>query len=163
MKKWIVLTLLLLFLSGCAAEKDFETVGDVYAPVTQTPREVMLTLPPDATAQTLGSDAGKLYLCDGYTVTVQTLQGGDIAKTIREVTGFSTDRLTLLETEKDGFSCYSCVWTAAGEGGDQVARTAILDDGNFHYAVTAMTDSTSAGRFSDIWLDLFRSVSLHTD
>lgn len=163
MKKWTVLLILLLFLSGCAAEKDFETVGDVYTPVTQTPREVMVTLPPDAAVQTISSDAGKLYLCDGYTVTVQTLQGGNLKETVREVTGFLPDRLTLLETEKDGFSSYSCVWTAAGEGGDQIARTVILDDGNFHYAVTAMADSASAGQLSDVWLNLFRSVSLRID
>ena len=163
MKKWTVLLVLLLFLTGCGGEKDFETVGDVYAPETLTPRQVMLTLPDDAAAQTISSDDGRLYLCDGYTVTVQTLQGGDLEKTVREVTGFSPDRLTLLETEKDGFSCYSCVWSAAGEGGDQIARTVILDDGNFHYAVTAMADSTSAGQLSDTWLALFRSVSLRTD
>ena len=86
-----------------------------------------------------------------------------MAKTIREVTGFSADRLTLMETEKDGFSCHSCVWTAAGEGGDQIARTVILDDGNFHYAVTAMADSDAAGQLSDVWLHIFRSVSLRTD
>ena len=163
MKKWTVLILLLLFLTGCAAEKGFETVGDVYAPEPQTPRQVILTLPSDATIQTISSDGGKLYLCDGYTVTVQTLQGGDMSKTIREVTGFSPDRLTLLETEKDGFSCRSCGWTAAGEGGDQIARTVILDDGNFHYAVTAMADSDAAGQLSDVWLNIFRSVSLRTD
>lgn len=163
MKKWTVLIVLLLFLTGCAGEKDFETVGDVYTPETQTPRQVMLTLPAEAAAQTISSEGGKLYLCDGYTVTVQTLQGGDMAKTIREVTGFSADRLTLMETEKDGFSCRSCVWTAAGEGGDQIARTVILDDGNFHYAVTAMADSDAAGQLSDVWLNIFRSVSLRTD
>ncbi|MBQ3000564.1 MAG: hypothetical protein IJD63_02325 [Oscillospiraceae bacterium] len=163
MKKWTVLLTLLLLLSGCSAEKDFETVGDVYAPVTLTPREVMLTLPSDAAVQTLGSDAGKLYLCDGYTVTVQTLQGGNLEETIRSVTGFSSDRLTLLETQKDGFSSYSCVWSAAGEGGDQIARTVILDDGNFHYAVTAMADSNTAGQLSETWLNIFRSVSLRTD
>ena len=163
MKKWTVLLTLLLLLSGCSAEKDFETVGDVYAPVTLTPREVMLTLPSDAAVQTLGSDAGKLYLCDGYTVTVQTLQGGNLEETIRSVTGFSSDRLTLLETQKDGFSSYSCVWSAAGEGGDQIARTVILDDGNFHYAVTAIADSNTAGQLSETWLNIFRSVSLRTD
>ena len=163
MKKWTVLLVLLLFLTGCSGEKDFETVGDVYAPETLTPRQVMLILPDDAAAQTISSDEGRLYLCDGYTVTVQTLQGGELEKTVREVTGFSPDRLTLLETEKDGFSCYSCVWSAAGEGGDQIVRTVILDDGNFHYAVTAMADSTSAGQLSDTWLALFRSVSLRTD
>ncbi len=163
MKRWTVLLVLLLFLTGCTAEKDFETVGDVYAPENQPPRQVMLKLPDDATVQTISSDEGKLYLCNGYTVTVQTLQGGDMAKTIREVTGFSPDRLTLLETEKDGFSCRSCVWTAAGEGGDQIARTVILDDGNYHYAVTAMADSNAAGQLSDVWLNIFRSVSLRTD
>ena len=160
MKKWTVLFLLLLLLTGCAGQGDFETVGDVYAPELLTPKRVVLTLPSDAAVQTLSGDGGRLYLCDGYTVSVQTVEGGNLEETLRQVTGFSADRLTLLETERDGLRSYSCVWTAAGEGGDQIARTVILDDGNFHYAVTAMAPSESAGALSNTWQEIFQSVKL---
>ena len=160
MKKWTLLFVLLFFLTGCGARGDFETVGDVYAPENLTPKEVLLTLPSDAAAQTLAGDGGKLYLCDGYSISVQTLEGGNLEETLRQVTGYSMDRLTLLETEKEGLRLYRCVWTAAGEGGDQIAQTAIIDDGNFHYAVTAMAHSEKAAALSAIWQEIFQSVRL---
>ena len=159
MKKWTILILLLLF-TGCSPAKDFETVGDVYAPEILAPCEVALTLPTEAAVQTIAGEGGKLYLCDGYSVMVQTLQGGNLEKTMREVTGYPSQRLTLLETEKEGLRCYRCVWTAAGEGGDQIAQTLILDDGSFHYAVTAMADSKTGGKLSDTWQEIFQSVKL---
>jgi len=160
LKKWILLFVMLFFLTGCNTRGDFETVGDVYAPETLTPREVALVLPSDAAVQTLSSEQGKLYLCDGYSVCVQTLQGGNLEETLRQVTGYTLERLTLLETEKEGLRLYRCVWTAAGEGGDQIAQTAIIDDGNFHYAVTAMAPSESAGALSNTWQEIFNSVRL---
>ena len=160
MKKWIVLFTLLILLTGCARQGEFETVGDVYAPVSLTAKEVTLALPSEAAVQTLSGEGGKLYLCDGYTVSVQTLPGGDLAKSLRQVTGYSIDRLTVLETEKDGFCVYRCVWTAAGEGGDQIAQTALWDDGNFHYAITAMADSAHSGKLSATWQEIFRSVNI---
>ena len=160
MKKWIVLFTLLILLTGCARQGEFETVGDVYAPVSLTAKEVTLALPSEAAVQTLSGEGGKLYLCDGYTVSVQTLPGGDLAKSLRQVTGYSIDRLTVLETEKDGFCVYRCVWTAAGEGGDQIAQTALWDDGNFHYAITAMADSAHSGKLAATWQEIFRSVEL---
>ncbi|MBE6926638.1 MAG: hypothetical protein E7461_07335 [Ruminococcaceae bacterium] len=159
MKKWIVVMILLL-LTGCTPKANFETVGDVYAPENLTPCDVTLTLPAEASVQTITGEGGRLYLCDGYSVTVQTLIGGDLEKTIEEVTGFSPQRLTLLETEKEGLRLCRCVWTSAGEGGDQIAQTLILNDGNFHYAVTAMAPSEKAAALSNTWQEIFRSVKL---
>lgn len=160
MKKWITVLLLAFLLTGCGEQGEFETVGDLYTPEALTPGTVSLTLPGDAAAQTFVGDGGRLYLCDGYSVTVQTLQGGDLAKTLQAVTGFSSERLTVMETEKDGCRCYRFVWTAAGEGGDQIAQTVLLDDGNFHYAVTAMADSALSGKLSVTWQEIFRSVNI---
>ncbi len=163
-KVWCVLAFALL-LSGCAGEKSLETVTDIYeAPVMAQMKEVCITLPPNAAVETLdnGTD-GKIYLCDGYTVTVQILPGGDTEKTFREVTGFSRDQLTVMQRETEHCKRYDCVWSAAGEAEDSVARAVILDDGSFHYAVTVSAPFSAAGDLSQTWQSILSSVTLSTD
>lgn len=164
MKKfWIVLALALL-LTGCSAQETYETLSDDYLqPAMAQLQQVVLTLPEEAAVQSMENDtAGKLYLCDGYTLTVQTVDGGDLDRTVRQLTGFSKDQLTVMETERNGVKRYQCVWTAAGEGGDHVGRALVLDDGSYHYAVTVMAQSAIAGELAQTWQDIFDSVSLST-
>ena len=164
-KLWIVLVLVMLFLCGCSAEETFETLSDIWAqPAMATLREVELTLPKDAAVQTLQSDAaGKLYLCDGYILTVQNLPAGDLSRTLVQLTGRTQEQLTLMQTKRDALDCYETVWCAAGEGGDQMGRALILDDGNYHYAVCVMADAAVAGELTPTWQQLMNSVSLRTD
>ena len=162
MKKWIVLCMLMLLLTGCRQKEVFETVTDVYAPVAETPQKISLKLPSDAAVTTLSGSEGTLYLCDSYTVWTQILAGGDLARTLKSVTGFSPERLTLMTREKDGFTTYRCAWTAAGEGGDQVARTYLIDDGTFHYAITVMASENAGSLLEETWQEIFDSVSLYT-
>ena len=163
MKKLSILCVLLLLLSGCGGKGAFETVEDVYAPMAETPKKISVQLPSSAAVTTVAGSAGTLYLCDGFTLSVETLTGGDLQKTVKSVTGFSFDRLTVMEREKDGITAYRCVWTAAGEGGDQVARSLILDDGVFHYAVTVMAPAENGASLESAWQDIFSSVTLRTD
>lgn len=163
MKKVSILLALLLLLTGCGGNEVFERVEDVYAPVAETPKKLALSLPKDAAVATVSGSSGTLYLCDGYTVAVETLSGGDLNRTFKTITGFSSDRLTVMAREKDGITAYRCVWTSAGEGGDQVGRSLILDDGAFHYAVTVMASASDATALQDAWQSLFQSVTLRTD
>ena len=162
MKKLLLIILMLCFLTACTEDKTLETVEDVYAPQETQPMELHLTLPKETTVQTLSSSAGELYLCDGFTVAVQTFQGGDLNRTVKETTGYTLDRLTMLETEKDNIACYRLSWVSLGEGGDQAARTMILDDGVYHYAVTVMAQAEDAGALNDTWQEIFASVNLRT-
>ena len=135
MKKLSVLLLLCLLFTGCAAAETFETVADVYGEQNiPEPRQVMISIPENA--QVVSGEQGMLYLCDGYEITVETLSGGDINETLRQLTGFGSSDLTVMETAQMGQNRYECVWTAAGEGGDMVGRAAVLDDGCYHYCVT---------------------------
>ena len=163
MKKLGILFVLLLLLTGCAGNEVFEKVEDVYAPITQTPMKLSVRLPDSAAVTTVSGNSGTLYVCDGFTVAVETLQGGDLQRTVKTVTGFSLDRLTMMEREKDGIKVYRCVWSSAGEGGDQVARSLILDDGVFHYAVTVMAPAENASALEDACQEIFSSVTLRTD
>ncbi len=163
MKKLLTIFALVLLLSGCGAQETFETLGDVYAPQENPAKKVAVQLPENALSQTISGTEGKLYLCDGYTVAVQTLPGGDVSRTVREISGYDRDKLSLVETKKDSVTTFHLAWSSAGEGGDQISRAVILDDGSYHYAVTVMAASRDAGALSETVQEILRSVTLHTD
>lgn len=162
MKKIGVLILVVLMLMcGCTAKGNFEGVSDVLGQQEPAvPRQIRLRLPQEAAAQVIAGDAGTLYLCDGYEVAVQTLPGGDLQHTLRELTGYDKDRLTLLETPQQIGTRYDFVWTAAGEAGDIVARASVLDDGSFHYCLTATASADVSGALTDSWQAIFASYGL---
>ena len=160
MKKcWIILLIILLF-TGCGQTETLETVQDVcIQPVSAPAQQILLELPKDAAVPALQSEeTGLFYDCGMYTVTVQTLPAGDLDKTVRTVSGFSVDALALMQTQQGNCQRYTFVWSAAGEGQQQVGRACILDDGNFHYVVTAMAPADSAGDLAASWQALFSSL-----
>lgn len=160
MKKLCCLLVFVLFLTGCQATPTFEIMEDVYAPQPQNaPRRVELSLAEDA--EVIAGSSGKLYLCDGYEVTVETLVSGDVSATVQQLTGFATDALTMLQTGTSELRRYECAWTAAGENGDAVGRAVVLDDGQYHYCVTVMAQAENAGALTETWQNLLNSVCLN--
>ena len=139
-----------------------ETVNDTY--VTQPPAEmksVLLELPEDAAQAVMEGQAGsRLYLCDGYELRLQTVSAADLDGVLRAVTGYGEDRLTVMKTQAGAFDRYDCVWCSAGEGGEVVGRTAILDDGDYFYCVTALADSGNAFELGPVWQEILDSVTL---
>ena len=163
MKRLFAMILLPVFLMGCSAAPVFESVEDVYAPVLPDPGELQVAVPDDATVLTSGGEGGDtLYFCSGYTMTVQILEGGDLNRSVETLTGYSRDSLTVMQTVRDGVACYSCVWTSAGEGGDQVGRLVLLDDGAYHYAVSVMAPAAEAGALTETWDDILNRVTLRS-
>ena len=162
MKKMLVWLLLPLLLTGCGQPEDFETMSDVYETPELPPAEqVTVYFPPEAAMTVMETtDGAKLYLCDGYSIAVQTFQSGDLKRTLREVTGYDDEKLLVMERKQGELPRYECAWTAAGEGGDQVGRTVVLDDGTYHYTLTLMTHAEDAGKLSDIWQDILDSFKL---
>lgn len=161
MKKCWFLLLAVLMLSGCGEQEVFEQVEDVYQVMAPRAAAVYVQLPEEAAVTAMGSGKeNAIYFCDGYTLTVQTLAGGDLDRTLRQVTGFSGEQLTLLKTRTGEVEGYECAWTCTGEGGDQVGRLLLLDDGAYHYAVTVMAEAEKAGELSLTWDTVFGSVTL---
>ena len=162
MKRILAGLLLSMFLTGCSAQDTMETISDILdVSVVANVQQVQLSLPEEAAMATLeNEDAGKLYLCDGYSVTVQTMESGDLDRTLRQVTGFSRDQLTVISTQRESFQRHDCAWSAVGEGGDQTCRGVVLDDGYYHYVVTVMADAEKAGQLSADWQHLLDSVTL---
>jgi hypothetical protein len=162
MKKCGIIVAAMLLLSGCSAQETLETISDMYfQSVMAEVRQVIVDVPKDAGVEVLQSDdGGKLYLCDGYTVTVQTMEAGDLNKTLLDVTGYAKEDLTMMQTRQDGVKRYECIWTAAGESETQVGRACVLDDGNFHYVITVMAGESVSGGLKQVWKDLFDSFRL---
>ena len=162
MRKCWIIGVLVLLLTGCGAQETFETLGDLYVePVAATAQEMAVDLPAEIAAPVMESgDSGKLYLCDGYTLTMQTFESGDLNRTLQECTGYGRDALTVMETVRDDVTRYECVWTSAGEGGDQLGRLTVLDDGCYHYVLTVMADAAEAGQLSQTWQHMFNSFRL---
>ena len=159
MKKCVWMIWIVLLLVGCGSAPTFETVDDVYiAQASAQARQVLLDLPSDATVMTMESEDGsRLYLCKDYTVMVQTMQSGDLDRSVRQMSGFSKGDLTMISTRQGEFSRYSFVWCCAGETGNQLAKGVIIDDGNYHYALTVMASEDVAGELTSQWQVLLDS------
>ena len=162
MKKICVLMILAVILSGCRAEPTWETVQDIIpeevAPVAQ---QLYVPLPDDAAQLTFQEEAsGELYLCDGYTLTKQITESGDLSKTVESICGMNSDHLQIMKTIQNDQDRYDFVWTAAGEDGLQLGRACILDDGAYHYIVSTMASEEDSMRVREEWQDIFACCRL---
>ena len=160
MKK-ICLILLALLLTGCGKAEVYETVNDEAAqPVLAQPREVWFDLGQEPVLPAMVSDSGTLYICEDFDVAVHTFQSGDLQSTVQEVSGFLPEELTLIQTGSGDVNRYEFVWTSAAELGQQIGRATILDDGNYHYVLSATMDAELIGEYQEIWNGIFESFQL---
>ena len=159
MKRICACLLILLLLTGCKSNTVFETVSDDVQYVLAQPGQIKLQLPPEAAVTTVSDGMGnRIYLCDGYSVAVQTFSAGDLEETLRSVTGFSRDALTLLQTKQGTLDRYECAWSCVGEQ-EQVGRAVILSDGLYHYAVSILADT---GTDQAGWQKVLQSIEVNT-
>ena len=161
MKKCVLFLLILVLLTGCGSEATFETVADEWVQSAAAPvREILVTLPEEAAVSVSESEYGCLYQCDGYEIALQTLEAGDLDATLRTVTGYSRENLTVMETRLADIRRYDLVWSCMGEQGELVGRARVLDDGNYHYVLTVLAQADRAAELEGVIADLFRSYSL---
>lgn len=160
MKRILLVLLMSLLLVGCAEAELGETVADVWqeAVTVAAPRETRLELPGEAVACAMESDTGRLYFGDGYEVMVQTLSSGDLDATIRALTGFDREDITVLQSQSDP-KRWEFAWASAGEGGERLGRGVVLDDGNYHYCLTVLQDADDDD-CQIIWSQVFNSFEL---
>ena len=162
MKRWVWLMAFAAMLTGCGAEETFETVMDepVVAAMA-SPGKITVQLPPGTAAPVLETENQQIYVGDTYEIAVETLEGGDLDATLRALTGYPRDELTLLETQWENVTRYEFVWAAAGEEGDRLGRAVVLDDGAYHYCLSLVRDAAVSSDTA-AWNDLFGSFSLRT-
>lgn len=161
MKRVFVMLLMGWLLAGCAEAPVMETVADEYLlSVAADPAQIQLELPPEAAAAASESDQGEYYQCQGYDLIVQTLNAGDLNATVRQVSGFSQDRLTILKTNPGQWKRYELVWSTMAQEGELVGRATIVDDGNYHYVLTALAPAETAQQYQQTWEEIFQSFSI---
>lgn len=161
LKKYVWLLAVILCLTGCAEQETFETVSDeISTPAIATMQQTLVELPEGATSTVMETDGGRLYFCDDYTVSRFVMQSGDLEKTVKTISGFATDQLQIMQTNWGETERYDFVWTAASETGQQLYRACILDDGNYHYILTAAGQAEQAGQLQEAWVKMFDSFRL---
>lgn len=161
MKMLLVMLLAVLMLSGCGGAEVYETVTDELVLSTAAqPREIRFDLAQEPVLPAMESDGGQLYLCGDFDVMVQTLESGDLDSSVYQVSGFLPEELTLLQTESGDVDKYEFVWTSATDEGQQIGRATILDDGNYHYILSATVDSELIEEYQEIWNGIFESFEL---
>lgn len=161
MKKCAVILLAALLLTGCGSQKTLETVNDVQAqPAVVSAQQVLVDLPVDAAAPVMETEEGKLYICGEAVICLQTRPAGDLEKTVKSACGFTPDQLDMLQTTWGHTRRYDFVWTAAEEAGEQACRGCILDDGAYHYILTATAPAAQAGQLQSAWREMFNSFHL---
>ena len=160
MRKWMFL-LLMILLTGCGAQETFETVADeLVLPAMAQPRFVCVDLPGETAMPVIENDHGRIYVCNDYEILLQTVESGDLEETVQMLSGLSEKDITILETGSEGVDRYEFVWASAGEGGDQMGKATILDDGNYHYVLSVMAAAEDAGELSETWEQLMESFSI---
>lgn len=163
MKRLLTVIFAVSLLCGCGTQTTFETIGNMFDSQQQPEaKRISVLLPSEAAATVMAGDDGRLYFCDGYEMMTMTLPAGDVGRTLKEVTGYESGALTVLETSVSSLRRYECAWTCASEGGDQVGRAVVLDDGDYHYVVTVLAPAQEAGSLQQVWEELFASVALQS-
>ena len=161
MKKWMSLLALVLALGGCGSSETMETVADEYVVAAMAePKQITVQLPGEAALPAMENDSARLYLCRDYEIALQTMEGGDLDATLRSVTGFGREDLTVMETVRGDIPCYEFVWSCAGETGQQVGRGILLDDGSYHYVMTALWDEAGEADSQVVWSEVFASFGI---
>ena len=157
-KRWLWMIVLAVLLCGCKAEETLETVSDEWiVPAMAQPREISVRLPENTVLPVMEQDGRKLYMGQNYEILLETLAAGDLNDTIRTISGFEKEQLTVLQTRQGELDRYEFVWTATGERGELLGRAVILDDGNYHYCMTVLRDAEES---IVVWQDVFSSFAL---
>lgn len=164
MRKLCMLACLCILFAGCSQQKQYETLSDpCLTEEQQAPGVIQISATDDLAAPVIQTENGdRLYIADDYTVTIQTMAGGDLNATLKSCTGFGRDRLTVMETEKDGMKRYDCAWTAAGEESQSVGRITILEDAGYHYVLTVTAPGSEIDAMTAAWQELSDSFSIST-
>ena len=158
MKKCWILLLLSLVLTGCGRKETFETVADEpVSPVMAEPAQVFVQLPEETVTPVLKTDAQQVYLCESYEIVLENRSSGDLQETIRAVSGFDWEALTVIQTQQGEAKRYEFVWTCAGEERERLGRAVILDDGQYHYCLSVVRDQEPT---QIVWDQVFSSFCL---
>ncbi len=149
---WIVL-LLLATLCGCGAAPTFETLGEDIHQVAVTRKEAVVAVPESAKEMVL--ENGSYWICDSFDLQLQILPAGDLETTVTAISGLDVDSITVMTSASGEMTRYEWVWTAVSEAGQMLCRGLVLDDGAYHYCLTAIGPAQQGENLTEQWNDIF--------
>lgn len=156
--KWLLVGICVIeMLCGCSSHKNYETISDeIVTPIMAEPMQITADFPPDVSVYALEHN-GMICVGEGYSLCIETMTGGDLNNTVKKCTGYSAQNLNLIQTKRDGMTLYETAWSCMGEHGDQVGRLLVLDDGQYHYTLYALTDAEEMGQLQSVIQPVFQS------
>jgi len=164
-----VLTILTLFLSGCRAEPQWETVSDEVPaqPVTaQEPCVIQFGVPSDAEKQfqTESRDRSVYVQENGdYEIVSDVITAGSLDDAVRQVSGFSPDDLELVQTTRFGLPEVQFAWSSESDEGGYVSRASLVEDGDYYYALIFSVREGLGDKYRDCAQAVFSSFGLYGD
>lgn len=163
LKKGIIWIMTALLLTGCAAEPVYETIGNVWdnpEPVASA-ASMEFSLPDGAEMEVLSEESGsKSYRVGNWELWTEVYPGGDVSATLEQVTGMDADALTVIQRQVGNMDCHETTWTTTDEEGVNVARAAVIDDGNYHYCISLMVPEEDAQEVGNFFEEILYSVNL---
>jgi len=161
MKRVLALILGILLLTGCSTAETYELVTDeLDVPVAVQPKEIHFFLAEETVMPVMESDEGKLYLCGEYDVMSQILEGGDLNKSVQKISGYLPEELTMIQTGSGEVDRYEFVWTGSSDEGQMICRATLLDDGEYHYVLSATVQADRIEEYQEIWNGIVESFEL---
>lgn len=155
--KWCVLVLCAALLSGCAAQPVWETVQDTE--MTAEPMYELVVELPEGAVETASRDGETLYEADGMEITTAVFLAQDEGAAVRALSGYEADRLTIMQTERDGLPEYRFAWVSETEEGGRLSQASLIMDGMQCYAVVCSAPEESSG-FGDRCRQVFAGFRL---
>lgn len=157
LKKLMLIVCFCCLLWGCAAAPTFETLGDVLHDQPAIMKTAAVDIPADA--QSLATEKGTAWLCGDYYLEMQTVYAEDLNVTVQAMSGFLPADLTVMTASHGDLDRYEWVWTAMSEEGEMLCRAVVLDDGSYHYCLTAMGPAALGNSLTEQWNEIFGSFS----
>lgn len=155
MKKIGIIFLLCALLCGCAAAPTYETLGGDIHQAAISLKEAVVSVPEGAAEMAI--EQGTYWVCDDFDLQVQILSGGDLRETVSALSGLDVDSLTVMTSAAGEMVRYEWVWTAMSEAGQMLCRGLVLDDGAYHYCLTAIGPAEQGEKLNSQWNDIFSS------
>lgn len=161
MKKVLCFLLFAALLTGCGVRSAMETVADeLDVPVMASPRQVVVDLPQEAGIAAMESENGRLFLCDDYTLSIETMASGDLDATLKALTGRGEEALRVVTTQQGSCQRYDFVWAGTDDDGEFTGRGSILDDGVYHYCLSLVRPLERLNSSQVVWRQVFHSFSV---
>ena len=136
MKIVLLLSLLVLFLTGCGARVEtWETVEDTVA-VTESASpvyDIIVGLP--EAALTDETDNSRRYETEYLQVETSMFQAKDLNDAVHYLSGFEAENLTILQTTRFDLPEYQFAWYCQTEEGGRLCRADLVMDGTTCYGV----------------------------